>query len=258
MITSKPLSNHAHPTRRLPARGKAMTLVAAFRGIEGGILLCSDREWTDGFSKREVDKIYRIRDLAACEIFIAGSGPDATIHKASVDIFGAFVRASKAGKDVLQEHKSILESSLKAVYKQCAKTLRMYPMCLLIVVAPRGGKLVPMLYRTDEDVLVPESFYAASGSGKPIADYFADRLYEYGKLTKDALKVVAAFIFREAEASSAGVGLGVDMRFIHEGDRSIHFIPSSSVKAIQVAIPSLSEAIQSYWAENLKIPPEAP
>ncbi len=236
------------------AQRKKMTLVAAFRGTEGGILLCSDREWNDGFSKRAVDKIYHIYDLKPCDFLIAGSGPDAMIAKTSTDIFAAIVRAEKRGLDVLREHQNILKSTLKAVYKECRKTLRQYPMCLLIVIAPRDAKMVPILYRTDDDVLVPESFYAASGSGKPIADYFADRLYEYGRLDKDALKTVAAFILREAEESSAGVGMGADMVFIHEGDKSLHFTHSVAVKKLQAAIPSVSDALRSYWAQNLKIP----
>lgn len=229
------------------AHGKSMTLVAAFRGTKGGILLCSDREWNDGFSKRAVDKIYHVYNLKPCDFFIAGSGPDAIIAKASTDIFAAIVRADHKGLDVLKEHQNILKSTLKAVYKKCGKTLRRYPMCLLIVVAPRDLDKVPILYRTEDELLVPESFYASSGSGKPIADYFADRLYEYGRLDEDALKVVAAFILREAEESSAGVGMGANMVFIHEGDKSMHFISSSSIKELQAAIPSLSDAIRSCW-----------
>jgi hypothetical protein len=50
-----------------------MTLIAAFRAREGGVLLCADREENDGFSKREVEKISRL-SLLQCQMFIAGAG----------------------------------------------------------------------------------------------------------------------------------------------------------------------------------------
>ena len=231
-----------------------MTLAAAFRCINGGFLLCSDREWNDGFSKRSVDKIYRINGLAPCEFFIAGAGPEAIITKTWADIHGAMIRANENGQNVLDDHKSIIESTLQAVYAQCARTLQDYPMWFLIVVAPRADGMVPFLYLTNADVLIPEPFYAAIGSGKTIADYFSDRLYQYGRLDKDSMKVLTTFILREAGESSAGVGMGADMMFINEGEKAIHYISSGSIKEIEAEIPSLSDAIWSYWKEHAKIP----
>jgi 20S proteasome alpha/beta subunit len=43
-----------------------MTLIAAFRASNGGILLCSDRHEEDTVSKRSVDKIYQIRNPCLC------------------------------------------------------------------------------------------------------------------------------------------------------------------------------------------------
>jgi len=45
-----------------------VTLVAAFRSGNGGILLCADREENEGYAKREVDKIYHI-GMNACDFF---------------------------------------------------------------------------------------------------------------------------------------------------------------------------------------------
>ena len=63
-----------------------MTLVAAFRCKNGGILLCADREENDGFLRREVNKICRIRELIPCEFFIAGAGKSAIITNARLEI----------------------------------------------------------------------------------------------------------------------------------------------------------------------------
>ena len=230
-----------------------MTLVAAFRGRENGILLCSDREENDGFSKRAIDKIYRIRELLPCEVFIAGAGPVSVIVNACGEIHRSFRRSADAGQDVLLEHRELLKSSLKMIQKEYAKTLREFPIGLIIVIAPRALHTPPLLYRTDGEMLIPESGYAAYGSGKTISDYLADRLYKHG-LQKYALALLAAFIFREAGESSVGVGLGTDMVFIHEGDKSLHIIPPSAVKEIEDGVPSLADAIYSCWEKDTKVP----
>ena len=79
-----------------------------------------------------------------------------------------------------------------------------------------------MLYRTEAAALIPEPYFYAVGSGKPVADYLADRLYEHGRLGKRDLVILAAFILREAGESSIGVGMGANMVFINEGDKAMH------------------------------------
>jgi 20S proteasome alpha/beta subunit len=230
-----------------------MTLAAAFRCTRGGILLCSDQEWNDaGVSKRRVNKNYRISGLPQCEFFISGAGPDTAVIKAWTKITKCLWEASNAGRDVLAEHQTILESALSAVCKQNAKTLKLWPMSLLIIVAPRALDTVPMLYRTDADLLIDEPYYYAVGSGKPVADYLADRLYEFGRLDKRSLAIVAAFILKEAGDSSIGVGLGANMVFIHEGEKVMHYLSQEVIKEIQDGIPSLSAAINAYWPEHVK------
>ena len=231
-----------------------MTLAAAFRCPKGGFLLCSDREWNDGVSKRSVDMIYRIGNFAPCDFFIAGAGPEAIIKKTWAAIHEAVASAASNGQDVLHDHRLIIEATLRTIHEQCAKTLQDYPMWLLIVVAPRADGMAPFLYLTNADILIPEPYYAAIGSGKTIADYFSDRLYEYGRLDKDSMKVLATFILREAGESSAGVGMGADMMFINEGEKAIHYIFSGSIKEIASGIPSLSDAIWSYWKDHAKLP----
>jgi len=156
-----------------PKGPRAMTLAAAFRCPKGGFLLCSDREWNDGVSKRSVDKIYRIGNFAPCDFFIAGAGPEAIIKKTWAAIHEAVASAASNGQDVLHDHRLIIEATLRTIHEQCAKTLQDYPMWLLIVVAPRADGMAPFLYLTNADILIPEPYYAAIGSGKTIADYFS-------------------------------------------------------------------------------------
>jgi len=233
-----------------------MTLAMAFRCTKGGILLCSDQEWNDaGVSKRQTNKNYRISGLLSCEVFISGAGPDSAVIRAWTEMHKSLVEASNAGRDIVAEHQAILESVLSTVYRQCAKVLKSWSMNLLIIVAPRALDRVPMLYRTEGDLLVAvgDPHYYSVGSGKPVADYLADRLYEFGRLDKRSLATVAAFILREAGESSIGVGSGANMNFIHEGDKSIGYM-SGCIKEMQDGIPSLAEAINSYWPDHMKFP----
>jgi 20S proteasome alpha/beta subunit len=109
-----------------------------------------------------------------------------------------------------------------------------------------------MLYRTDGETIIEEPIYYSVGSGKPVADYLADRLYDFGPIDKRSLATIAAFILREAGESSIGVS-GGNMVFIHEGDKSIGYM-SMIVKEIQDGIPSLADAIHSYWPDHVKFP----
>jgi 20S proteasome alpha/beta subunit len=212
--------------------------------MSGGVLLCADREENDGFSKRSVDKIYRVaREQGS--IFIAGAGPTSVIGK----VHAAMERALDDKIDLATRHVHILEKNLKAVIEQYAKDLGIG---FVIVVAFNSPGAKPLLYKTDRAVLVQEQFYASAGAGTMIADYLAGRLDKPGMLDKITLTALAAFILREAERSTSGVGLGADMIFIQ--DREFHILASDAVKELQDGIPELSDAVWPYWKQNLKVP----
>ncbi len=175
MTLPKPHPSPIPPPRRLPRR-KAMTLIAAFRCKNNGVLLCADRAEEDGYAKRPMDKIYRITGLFSCEVFIAGSGTTAAVKDAWADIEQSLFRAAAEGKNIYSDHQSLIELSLKNIHARHKEDLKLYPLGLLIVVAPRTsqGKVPLLLYRTDKALLIPEQLYAAYGSGKTIADYLAD------------------------------------------------------------------------------------
>jgi 20S proteasome alpha/beta subunit len=232
-----------------------MTLVAAFRSAEGGILLCADREENDAWSsaKRSVDKIYPIH-LLPCHLYLAGSGPTPAIIKANELIHNSLSEAFAKGADVLCEFKTLIEACLQCVHTQFPDDLTDMPMNLIVIVQARTPNTVPLLYYTDRSIMFPENYYCAYGSGKVISDYFSDRLYEYPKLDKPNLMAVAVFIFREAHKSRSGVGEDVDMRFLYSGTLSRQEIGPESVKEIQAGIPSLSETFWEYWKLNAKLP----
>jgi 20S proteasome alpha/beta subunit len=232
-----------------------MTLVAAYRSNDGGLLLCADREENDSWSKRSVDKIYPIY-LNPCTIYLAGSGLSIPIARAHEEIHNALSEAFAAGRDVLRYYKDIIQESLKEVHDQFAEMLAECPMNFLIIIAAKAPNTAPILYWTDNAVMLHEHAYVAFGSGKLICDYFSDRLYEYPRLDKIGLLAVAAFIFREAHKSASGVGDDVDMIFIRPTSAfgETHGIPPNSVREIQSAIPSLAETIWDHWKQHVKLP----
>lgn len=227
-----------------------MTLIAAFRCRDNGILLCADRQEDDGVAKRQVDKIHRLGGLKECEVWVAGSGVSTTVDDAYIEADRSLRDAEKAGISLLSEHKEIIENSLKGTHDRYKEYVRGWPLHLIFVVAPRLAGRAPILYRTDKHRLIPVTVYTAWGSGKTIADYLADRLYQHGIQTVPLI-VLAAFIFREAESAS-GVGLGNDMFLIRPGGWSEYH--TESISEIQKGIPALRDAIRSHWPENVKIP----
>lgn len=242
------------PKRLGERRRKAMTLIAAFRSIKGGVLLCSDREEDDGISKRCVDKIYRIRQFSPCELFIAAAGLTSIIKDSQIEIHESLVRHMADGGDILADHRNIFETWLRSIHKKHAKTVRQWPIYMIIVVAPRALSLMPMLYRTEGEMLVPELYWTAQGSGKAVADYLAGHLYD-DILDRPTLIAMASFIFRESQGTSSGVGLGANMVLIHEGDKSFEEIGPDAVKEVEQVIPSLEDSLYSHWKENLELPP---
>ena len=224
-----------------------MTLVAAFRCRSGGILLCADREENDGISKRAVEKIYRVRRERG-SIFIAGAGPAGIISK----FHEAVERAVDESVDLMTEHTRLIEESLESVYSKYVKS-EYDRIATAIVLAFNIPNSRPLLYGTEGTMLLSGDPYVSAGSGKPIADYLVDRLYQ-PTMDKATVGCVAGFVLREAEESTHGVGLGADMLFIHPRDRTLEHIGPDLVKELQDRIPKLGEVIWPHWTANVTVP----
>jgi hypothetical protein len=235
-----------------------MTLVAAFRCRTGGILLCGDREENDGYNKREVDKLQRIpsTELQTCDIFLAGAGNADLIRIFEPRIRESLNRSYASGRDIFAEHEALLTAELAECYKGRNQEIKKNEdVEFIVVVAPSVyiPNRVPMLYRTNGTKLIPAPLYCACGTGKPIADYFADRLFHYDRMERGALAFLAAFILREAGTSASGVGLGNDMVFISDGDHSFRYVYKEKIEELQAAIPKLQDCIIPCWT-NIAIP----
>jgi hypothetical protein len=119
---------------------------------------------------------------------------------------------------------------------------------LIVVVAPRAPQHNPMFYSTEGNMLSPEERYVTHGSGKGVADYLSSRLYS-DNLIERWLVIIAAFIFREAGESSAGVGFGSNMVMIHNGRTDRWEIGYESVRQIEHGLPLLKECLDGCWEE---------
>jgi 20S proteasome alpha/beta subunit len=227
-----------------------MTLTNAFRARNGGVLLCADREENDSYAKTEVDKIYTITtDLKSCEVFISGAGPSEMLRKTKEHIHRTLLVADHDGKEVLAEHQALIESSLRRIYQEYETVLTQESMGLIIVVAPRTPS-PPILYSTVEYRLDSQRLYCAHGSGRPISDYLADRLYNESMDT-NVLKLLAVFIFREAERKAAGIGMGNDMWLIHDGGKTCREgLGWDVVEEMKRDIPQLAESLYPSWSQS--------
>jgi len=194
-----------------------------------------------------VDKIYRFNRRQGA-VFIAGSGPYSVISKFII----AAEHVVNDNVDLALEHLHLLEDCLTTTYTNYAIPTGQ-DIGLIVVIAFHKSGMAPLLYKSEGQMLVREFLYASHGTGHVISDYLSDRLYSHG-LDKPSMCALAAFILREAEASTSGVGLGADMVFIHETGKDFHFIHTDRIKEIQDMLPKLGEAIWPYWAQDLKLP----
>jgi 20S proteasome alpha/beta subunit len=230
-----------------------MTLVAAFRCQDGGVLLCADREENDDYVKQDVDKICHIK-MIPCSLFIAGSGLSSIIKNAETKIHGDLIKALSDSVDLVSQHQTLIETSLKSIYETYSDTLAECPMELIVVFVAHSIEYIPIVYRSEMAILTPEPIYRSCGSGKMISDYLSGRLYEYPGMTQQDLIALAAFIFREAHVAAVGVGSKVDMNFIWGFDKGRLKLAPDIVKTIQDGIPSLSDSLRHHWKDHAKIP----
>ena len=237
--------------KRLPKRRPLQTtLTNAFRARNGGVLLCADREENDGYGKAEVDKIYPITtDLKTCQVFISGAGPSEMLRKAKERIHTSLIQSERGKNNVLAEHQSLIEGSLRLLYEEYATVLANDSMGLIIVVAPNVPS-PPILYSTVEYRLDSQRLYCAHGTGRAISDYLADRLYKEG-MDNNLLKLLAVFIFREAERKASGVGMGNDMWLIHDGGQSCREgVGDDHIEQMKRDIPQLPESLYAAWGQT--------
>jgi|HubBroStandDraft_1064217.scaffolds.fasta_scaffold60047_2 20S proteasome alpha/beta subunit len=233
-----------------------MTLIASFRCADGGVLLCADRERSDAFGKRAVDKLFRIRTNQG-SFLLAGAGRSSIVDNALMRLD---TELKKAGDDpnvvLFDKHKDVIETVLYEIYEEYIwghRDENNRGMQLIIAAAFTSPHSTPFVYGTDEEILFPQQLHGCAGAGQDLAYYFADRLYNE-HISREGAALLATFIFREVSQTVSGVGLGTDMWFLAAKDQGWYRIPPLKVKELETVIPDIEKAISDAWNGHLAIP----
>jgi 20S proteasome alpha/beta subunit len=240
---------------RLP-KEKPMTLIAGFRCADGSVLLCADRERSDQFGKRSIEKLFRVRTEQG-SFLIAGAGRSSIIDNALARIDVA-LKTAGANPDVVlfDKHKDVIETVLYEIHEEYIwghRDENNRAIQFIIAAAFRSPHSTPFLYRTDEEIVFPQQLYCCGGAGQDLAYYFADKLYN-DHLSREGAALVAAFIFREVSQSVSGVGLGTDLWLLAAKDQGWYRIPPPKVQEIEAIIPDIGSAIADAWNGKITIP----
>jgi hypothetical protein len=70
-------------------------------------------------------------------------------------------------------------------------------------------------------------------------------------MDNNLLKLLAVFIFREAERKAAGVGMGNDMWLIHDaGQPCREGVGDDHIEQMKMDLPQLSESLYTAWSQT--------
>jgi hypothetical protein len=227
-----------------------MTLVAGFRCLDGGILMCADREESGDGTKRSVDKLWE-RRYDNAHFVIGASGTSVILANLFERLEEQLVRNAST---LQNEHRKIIGGVLRSIHKD----FREFKEWQEMVVAASFYRdvrtpVTSFLYGTVANALEPVPDYVCAGVGKAMAGYFCRELYERWPNRRSA-SVLAAFVFREVGNHVLGVGRGTDMIYMAVQQRLIHHIPHSDVKELEDAIPTLKEVLSERWGKGIRVP----
>ena len=233
-----------------------MTLIIGFRCGDGSVLLGADRERSDQFGKRSIEKLFRIRTDQG-SFLVAGAGRSSIVDNALARLDVALKEAGANPNIVLfDKHRDVIETVLYEVHEEYIwghrdETNRAIQ--FVIAAAFRSPHSTPFLYKTEEEVVYPQQLYCCAGGGQDLAYYFADKLYN-DNLFREGAALVATFIFREVSQSVSGVGLGTDLWLLAAKDQGLYRVPPPKVKEIEAIIPDIGSAIADAWNGKLTMP----
>lgn len=240
------------PTRPL-WKGRRMTLITAFRCVDG-LLVAADREEASGGSKRSVPKIN----------FFIGDGGWATVvasagNAATADVAIARIGERLEGMDsstLKKERDIILKEVLTGTYKDYIwrnpDRERDQLDFSLIVAMNFIHSEEQFLYRTAGIVPQPMANHVCVGAGDELANYLADRLYK-PQIKYRELMLLTTFIFREAKRSVRDVGQGTDLCFIFKG-AGLSMTGGKVVEQLERDLPSFSDSIRKFWEKTKLMP----
>jgi 20S proteasome alpha/beta subunit len=233
-----------------------MTLVAGFRCADGGVLLGADRERSDQFGKRSVEKLFRILTKQGT-FLVAGSGRASIVDNALMRLDIALKAAADKNDVVLfDKHREVIETVLYEIHEEYIwgnRDEHNRGVGFIIAASFRSPNSTPFMYSTDEEILVPQQLYGCAGVGQDLAYYFADKLYN-DHLSREGAALLAAFIFREVGQSVSGVGLGTDLWFLAAKDQGWYRLWPHRVRELEAVIPDIEKAISDAWNGKIVIP----
>lgn len=233
-----------------------MTLITSFRCADGGVLLCADKERSDAIGKRAVEKLFRIRTNQG-SFLIAGSGRSSIVDNTLMRLESELKQRGDDPNVVLfDKHKDIIETVLYEIHEEYIWGNRdesNRQIRLIVAAAFRSPYSTPIVYGTDEEILVPQQLYGCAGAGQDLAYYFADKLYN-DHLSREGATLINAFIFREVSRVVSGVGLGVDMWFLAAKDQAWYRLSPEKVEELQSIIPDIGSSISDAWNVKIQIP----
>lgn len=233
-----------------------MTLIAGFRCADGAVLLGADRERSDQYGKRSVEKLLRILTKQGT-FMVAGSGMASIVDNALMRLDTALKAAGEKNDVVLfDKHRDVIETVLYEIHEEYIwgnRNENSRGIGFIIAASFFSPHSTPFMYGTDEEILVPHQLYGCTGAGQDLAYYFADKLYN-PHLSREGAALLAAFIFREVSQSVSGVGLGTDLWLLAAKDQGWYRLPPNKVKELETAIPNIEKAISDAWNGHIVIP----
>jgi 20S proteasome alpha/beta subunit len=249
---------HCHPKR---PKKKKMTIAAGFF-FKDGIVVCADREESSGASKKSVSKLFNLNSEEWTIVgATAGSGPaaDLAVKRLRWEFVKTFALSLGSGSALAlaspEEHleNAIINVLTKVHEDHIWKNTHTDHSMRMIIAINFFKTGQQYLYRTEDNIPQPIETYCCMGYGEDLCTYFAERLY-HRELNKDEMALLAAFIFREVNASVQFCGKGTDMALMRKGIRSAAYIKPHGVESIQREIPEFSATMSSFWNGTKSLP----
>ena len=193
--------------KRLPER-KHVTIIAGFKS-EDGIIICGDTQETQGDNKRNVNKIRvepqhaeMLKIMAGVDLAVAFGGAG---HGPFVDmIIDKSWHAASSTKSIT-EAASAIESEIKRIYKEYGGIYQrgQCPYAEILYGIKADGE--SRLFMASGPIIVEKEEYETSGTGSPLANYLASKMYG-ARLTLYQCLILATYVLLQTKGHVEGCG----------------------------------------------------
>jgi 20S proteasome alpha/beta subunit len=183
--------------KRLSGRRKAVTFIAGFKCFNG-VVLCADSEESDGFKKKNVNKIFQ-KNLGEWGIAIAGAGRGGVIDSYWNKLHGDF-EGHIYDRSWIEE---TVERSLKQMLKAHGKRDEYFRIGLGTFDVESKGTY---LYLSDGHCLAPVNDFFCIGTGDDtLANFFCKTIYDKLMSAEEAARL-GVFVTALSKSHADGVG----------------------------------------------------